>query len=719
MRPLPMLRALLAFALLAATTAAAGADDGYDLWLRYRPVEQSYLAAYRSEATEVVAAGTSPTITVARDELLRGLSGLLAQKEKLDGIVGRDGAVVIGTPQSPAIKALHLPLAGLGDEGYLVKSATMQGHKVTVIAANTDIGVLYGAFRFLRLIQTREKLSNLDIADAPKVKLRMLDEWDNLDGTIERGYAGFSIINWWTLPDWVSPRLIDYARANASIGINGVVLNNVNAQAEALTPFYLKRLAAIADAFRPYGIKVYLVPKWSASIELGGLKSTDPLDPQVRAWWHGKVEEIYSYVPDFGGFLVKANSEGQPGPQDYGRTHADGANMLADDLAPHGGVVLWRAFVYKDDGTDRIKQAYDEFKPLDGKFRDNVIVQVKNGPLDFQPREPFSPLFGAMPNTNLGLELEITKEYLGQATHLVYLGAEWQEVLDSDTYAKGKGSTVAKVIDGQLFGNKLTAMAGISCVGTDRDWCGSPFNQANWYAYGRLAWNPAEPARAIAADWAKMTFSDNPAFVKPVVDMMMASREAVVDYMTPLGLAHQMGTGHHYGPGPWVNNLGRPDWNPAYYNRADATGIGFDRTTTGSDAVAQYFPPLREEFNDPKSTPDIYMLWFHHLAWDYKLDTGNTVWDQLVIDYGRGVSTVKQMQATWAAMKPYVDAERFAKTTAFLGIQEREAEWWRDASIAYWQSLNKLPLPAGYSEPPQTLEYYESLKFPYAPGTLH
>jgi alpha-glucuronidase len=720
MKSLPLLRALLAFAMFAVVSSAARAEDGYDLWLRYHPVEKQYLAGYRAAASVLVTTGSSPTIAAARDELVRGLSGLLNRKQAVDDTIRRGGTVLFGTPQhSPTIAALKLPLGGLGSEGYLIKSVAARGHKLIVIAANSDVGVLYGAFRFLSLIQTRRPLSHLDISDAPKVKLRMLNEWDNLDGTIERGYAGFSIFNWWTLPDWVDPRLVDYARANASIGINGVVVNNVGAQPEILTPYYIAKAAALANTFRPYGIKVYFSVRFSAPIEIGGLKTADPLDPQVEAWWKAKADEIYRAIPDFGGFLVKANSEGQPGPQDYGRTHADGANMLADALAPHHGVVLWRAFVYKDDGSDRIKQAYNEFQPLDGKFRDNVILQVKNGPLDFQPREPFSPLFGATPNTNLGLELQITKEYLGQATHLVYLGAEWQEVLETDTYAKGAGSTIGKVIDGELFGNRLTAMAGVSCVGTDRDWCGSPFNQANWYSFGRLAWDPTASSRAIAEDWAKMTFTDNPAFVTPVVDVMMASRKAVVDYMTPLGLTHMMGTGHHYGPAPWVNNLSRPDWNPAYYNRAAADGIGFDRSPAGSDAVAQYFPPLREEFGDPKTTPDIYLLWFHHLPWDTKLDTGHTLWDQIVIDYGRGIDTVKKMRANWAKLKPYVDGERFEKTAAFLGIQEREAGWWRDACIAYFQSLNKLPLPAGYAEPPQPLDYYENLQFPYAPGHIH
>jgi alpha-glucuronidase len=705
---------------LAVLCLAARAEDGYELWLRYHPVEKQWLGKYRAEAASLVTAGTSPTMRVARNELVRGLSGLLARPEKVDDTIRGNGAVLFGTPaNSPTIAGLHLPLDRAGPEGYVIRNVTAKGRKVIVIAANSDIGVLYGAFRFLRQIQIRRPLENLDIVSAPKVKVRMLDHWDNLDGTIERGYAGFSIFNWWELPEYVDPRLIDYARADASLGINGAVLNNVAASPMILTPRYLRKVAAVADAFRPYGIKVYLSARFSAPIEIGGLKTADPLDPAVQAWWKAKADEIYKLIPDFGGFLVKANSEGQPGPQDYGRTHADGANMMADALAPHGGLVLWRAFVYSQNNPeDRIKQAYDEFMPLDGKFRDNVVIQVKNGPLDFQPREPFSPLFGATPRTNVGLELQITKEYLGFETHLVYLGTMWQEVLDADTYAKGPGSTVAKVIDGSLFGNKITLMAGVSNVGTDRNWCGSIFNQANWYAFGRLAWDPDASAEEIADDWVRMTFTDNPAFDKPVVAMMMGSREAAVDYMTPLGLAHQMGTGHHYGPGPWIDNAGRPDWNPTYYNKADKTGIGFDRTPTGSDAVAQYAPPLRQEFTDLATTPDNLLLWFHHVSWDYKMKSGHTLWDELVMHYTRGVKDVEQMQATWATLKPYVDTERFDLTADFLRIQLRDARLWRDASIAYFQSLNGLPLPVGYDPPAHNLDYYKSLSFPYAPGHI-
>jgi alpha-glucuronidase len=704
----------------ACLAAAARADDGYDLWLRYGPVEKPLIGTYRAAAAALVTAGGSPTMTAARDELVRGLSGMLGRKEPVGDAIRGNGAVLIGTPaNSRTIAALHLPLDRVGPEGYVIRAVTAKGRKVIVVAANTDIGVLYGAFRFLRQIQTRRPLAGIDVVSSPRVEIRMLDHWDNIDGTIERGYAGFSIFDWWALPQYVKPQMVDYARADASIGINGAVLTNPSGKlnAQTLKPDFLKKVAALADTFRPYGIKVYLTARFSSPVEIGGLKTADPLDPAVRQWWTDKVDEIYRLIPDFGGFLVKANSEGQPGPQDYGRSHADGANMFADALAPHGGLVLWRAFVYSQHNPDdRVKQAYTEFMPFDGKFRDNVVIQVKNGPLDFQPREPFSPLFGAMQKTDVGIELQITKEYLGFETHLVYLGTMWREVLGSDTFARGPGSTVARVIDGSLYRNKLTLMAGVSNIGTDRNWCGSVFDQANWYAFGRLAWDPDASAEDVAGDWAKMTFTANPAFVKPVVAMMMASREIELDFMTPLGLAHQMGTGHHYGPGPWIGNLERPDWNPTYYNRADKGGIGVDRTAQGTDAVAQYAPQLAREFSAPGTTPENLLLWFHHQPWDYPMKSGHTLWDELVMHYTHGVEGVGQMQARWTAMKPYVDEARFEQTARFLEIQHRDAQLWRDASIAYFQSLSGLPLPAGYALPAHALDYYESLSFPYAPG---
>jgi alpha-glucuronidase len=699
-------------------TQHAAAEDGYDLWLRYRPASPALIERYRATVTHVVTTSTAPTLQAARDELKRGLSGILAADIPTSDKVERAGAVVIGTPASSEIvAAIKLPLAELGPEGYLLRSARFDGQPITVIAANTDIGVLYGAFHFLRLLQTERPIARLNVSSAPRVQVRVLNHWDNLDRTVERGYSGQSLWDWHKLPDYLDPRYTDYARANASLGINGTVLTNVNANAMALTPMYLEKAAALANVFRPYGIRVYLTARFSAPIEIGGLKTADPLDPAVRQWWKDKTAEIYRYIPDFGGYLVKANSEGQPGPQDYGRTHADGANMLAEALAPHGGIVMWRAFVYSnEEPDDRAKQAYNEFVPFDGKFRENVLIQVKNGAIDFQPREPFHPLFGAMPHTPLMMEFQITKEYLGFATHLAYLGPLFEETLTADTYVKGKGSTVAKVIDGSLHGYTRTGMAGVANIGTDRNWSGSHFDQANWYVFGRLAWDPYLSSRTIAEEWTRMTFTNDERFVRPVVDMMMKSREAVVDYMTPLGLHHLMGRGHHYGPGPWVEGGPRADWTSVYYHRATHEGIGFDRTETGSNAVAQYAPEVARVFADRKRIPEEYLLWFHHVPWDHKMKSGRTLWDELVHAYTRGVNTVKEMRRTWDGLKEFVDPERHAQVAAFLAIQEKEAKWWRDACIAYFQTFSRRPLPEGYEPPEHSLEYYMSLEFPYAPG---
>ena len=717
----PCLRAWVMFGLLLAAllcVAPTRAEDGYDLWLRYRPLAPSQAKLYQAKVSELIIDAATPARSAARSELQRGLHGLLDREIPLADTVTRDGALVVGTPASSALIARLSPdTRPLGKEGYLIRSMLVNGHAATVIAAHDDIGALYGTFHFLRLLQTGQPIDRLDLQETPRLKLRVLDHWDYLNGQVERGYAGASIWDWWKLPDWRAPRYTDYARANASIGINGTVLNNVNAGATILTPMYLEKVAALAEVFRPYGMRVYLSIRFSAPIEIGGLKTADPLDPQVRAWWRAKVDEIYKLVPDFGGFLVKANSEGQPGPEDYHRTHADGANMLADALAPHGGVVMWRAFVYSQNNPeDRAKQAYDEFKPLDGRFHANVLVQVKNGPVDFQPREPFHPLFGAMPKTPLMMEFEITKEYLGFATHLVYLGPLFEEVLSADTMARGKGSTVAKVIDGSLDGHTLTGMAGDANIGTDRNWCGSDFNQANWYVFGRLAWNPTLSSRAIAEEWVRMTFGNNEAFVKPVVDMMMGSREAAVNYMTPLGLLHLMGPYHHYGPAPWDASESRADWRPVYYHRADRNGIGFDRGRAGSDAVDQYAPPLASTFNDLKQTPEPLLLYFHHVPWNYRMRSGQTLWYELVAHYTQGVEQVKRMRETWRRLDGYIDEERYRQVDAFLAIQEKEAQWWRDACIAYFQSMSGLPLPAGYAPPPRQLKYYESLSFPYVPG---
>ncbi|UKE52844.1 alpha-glucuronidase [Xanthomonas translucens] len=696
--------------------AVAQAEDGYDLWLRYQPLAEAQAAPWRAAATELVAGADTPMQRAARDELRRGLGGLLGAAPPLAASAERAGAIVLGTPATPAIARLRLDTRGLGEEGYLIRSVVVDGRPLTAIVGGGERGVLYAAFRFLRLLQTGQAPAPLALRDAPRVKLRVLDHWDNLDGVVERGYAGASLWGWQKLPDYIDPRYTDYARANASIGINGAVLNNVNAEAVSLTAAYLDKTAALAAALRPYGIRVYLSARFSAPIEIGGLRSADPLDPAVQRWWRVKADEIYARIPDFGGFLVKANSEGQPGPQDYGRSHADGANMLADALAPHGGVVMWRAFVYAhQQPDDRAKQAYGEFVPLDGKFRDNVVVQVKNGAIDFQPREPFHPLFGAMPKTPLMLEFQITKEYLGFATHLVYLGTLYQETLQADT-RRGKRATVARVVEGAVDGHALSGIAGVANIGADRNWCGSIFDQANWYAFGRLAWDPQGDAQAIAEDWVRMTFGNDPALVAPVVGMMMASHEAAVDYMTPLGLHHLMGRGHHYGPAPWDAGSARPDWDPVYYHRADRNGIGFDRSATGSNAVAQYAPPLARRFGDVRTVPEDYLLWFHHVPWDHRMASGRPLWEELIGRYDHGVAEVARMRATWAGLAPYVDAQRYRQVADFLAIQQREAQWWRDASIAYWQQVSGRMLPPGTVPPAHPLAYYQSLSFPYAPG---
>ncbi|MGC8517020.1 MAG: alpha-glucuronidase family glycosyl hydrolase [Steroidobacteraceae bacterium] len=716
---------MLAAALLCAVptlSTAAHAEDGYRLWLRYVPVHGAWLTRYRRGASELVPGRShSPTLRAATAELERGLAGMLSRPVPKAPTITRNGAIVFGTPHNlPLLRSLHLRLHGLGAQGYVIHTVHMHGLRVTVIAGNTDIGVLYGVFRFLRQMQTRQPLEPLAIASRPKIRRRVLDFWDNLNGSVERGYAGDSIWKWRELPEYLAPRYTDFARACASIGINGVVLNNVNASPWILTPLYLAKVAALANVLRPYGIRVYLSVPFSAPITVGKLPSADPLDPAVQAWWRHKVAAIYRAVPDFGGFLMKADSEGEPGPENYGRTQAQGANLLARALAPHHGIVMWRAFVYSTNphSEDRVKQSYDIFKPLDGKFDRNVILQVKNGPLDFQPREPFHPLFGAMPHTHLMLELEITKEYLGQQTSLVYLGTLFQEALRADTWARGRGSTVARVIDGSLYGQHDTAIAGVANIGSDRNWCGSIFNQSNWYVFGRLAWNPDASARTIAAQWVRMTFTHNPAFVRPVVHMMMVSREAVVDYSDPLGLASQM-AGTHYGPGPWIapSRHVPPDWSSTYYSHANATGIGFNRTASGSDAVAQYAPHVAARFASLKHCPENLLLWFHHVPWTYRLRSGHTLWDSLVLHYVRGVDTVKWMRRSWLKLARYVDPRRFQLTAAFLTIQVHEARWWRDASIAYFQSISHLPLPAGVAPPPDSLKAYEAFCIPYLEGT--
>ncbi len=719
------------------------AEDGYRLWLRYDKIEDNrLLPEYRNRIQSFFIDGTSPTLIAAKKEMLMGLQGLL--DKKIPGINKiADNSVAVFKKSSSVLKNINVNYDVLGTEGFAIISNKGAIKNVTIITANTDIGLLYGVFQFLRLLQTHQNIQNLSIISVPKIQNRILDHWDNLNRTVERGYAGISIWNWHELPDYIDQRYIDYARANASIGINGAVLTNVNANSLVLTEQYLVKVAALANVFRSYGIKVYLTAKFSAPIDIGKLKTADPLDEEVRNWWKKKADEIYQLIPDFGGFLVKANSEGQPGPQTYRRSHTDGANMLADALAPHNGIVMWRAFVYDISATqnsnneiknisslpyspnDRFKQAYNEFKPFDGKFRKNVLIQVKNGPIDFQPREPFSPLFGAMPQTPLMMEFQLTQEYLGQGTHLVFEGPLFKECLDADTYEKarlndavgqGKGSTVAKVIDGSLDNYSVTGIAGVANIGNERNWTNHPFGQANWYAFGRLAWDHDLSSAQIAEEWIRQTFSNDKQFVEIVKKIMLMSRETMVNYMTPLGLHHIMGTGHHYGPAPWVSNAGRADWNPVYYHRADSIGIGFDRTASGSDALSQYAPEVREKWESLSTCPDEYLLWFHHVSWNYKMKSGRTLWNELCYHYYNGVDSVKWIQQQWGSLEKYIDEERFKQVKMFLGIQEKEAEWWRNACLLYFQTFSKKPIPAGYEQPDKTLEYYKSLRFPYVPG---
>ena len=545
----------------------------------------------------------------------------------------------------------------------------------------------------------------------PKLQRRMLNHWDNLNGTIERGYAGYTLWDWQRLPGYIDPRYRDYARANASIGINGTVLNNVNANARSLTTEYLIKAAALADVFRPYGIRVYLTARFSAPKELRALNTADPLDPEVRQWWKDKVKKIYKYIPDFGGFLVKANSEGQPGPQDYKRTHADGANMMAEALEPYGGIVMWRAFVYENSrNVDRAGNGYEEFKPLDGKFNKNVFVQPKNGPIDFQPREPFHPLFGAMPQTPLMLEFQITQEYLGYATNLAYLGPLFEECLDADTYTKGKGTTVANVLEDYNRSHGISGIAGVANIGTDINWCGHLFGQSNWYTFGRMAWNPELSSEEVADEWLRMTFNNNTSFVNPIKEMMQQSRETVVNYRNPLGLNHIMNFATHYGPGPWYKD---PHWDAKDYHKADETGIGVDRTSKGSNVVNQYAKPLAEILENLNTCPQKDLLWFHHLPWDYKMPSGKILWDELVAYYYKGVEEVRGMRKLWDSMEGKIDAERFNHVKQLLKVQEDEAIWWRDGCVLYFQTFSKRPIPSQHEHPQHTLEYYKRIPFPY------
>lgn len=701
----------------------AHAEDGYEMWLRYQPVaEQKLRTAYQQQLGGIVAEGESPILQAAISELQRGLTGLLAKPVSISKKLSGD-VLVIGTPaSSPLIASLDLSarLSTLGNEGYLIEQTRINKRNVTVIAANTDVGVLYGSFHLLRLLQTHQGLDKISISSAPKVQHRVINHWDNLNRVIERGYAGLSLWDWGSLPEYKSQRYVDYARINASLGINGTVINNVNADPRVLSDQFLQKIAALADVFRPYGIKVYLSINYNSPRAFGDLDTADPLDPRVAKWWQERTKKVYQYIPDFGGYLVKANSEGQPGPQDYQRNHADGANMLAAALKPYGGVVFWRAFVYHPDINDRFRGSYDEFKPLDGKFADNVILQVKNGPIDFQPREPYSALFSAMEKTNMMMEFQVTQEYFGFATHLAYQGPLFEESLRTETYAKGEGSTIGNILEGKTFNTKHTGMAAVINPGTDRNWTGHPFVQSSWYAFGRMAWDYHISAGAAADEWLRMTFTNDQQFIEPVKQIMLASREAGVNYRSPLGLTHLYSQGDHYGPAPWTANLERPDWTAIYYHRAAKDGIGFNRTKTGSNAVAQYPEILASQYGDIKTVPEELLLWFHHVSWDHKMQSGRTLWNELVHKYYDGVEQVRDMQRKWEKLESLIDAERFAQVKALLKIQERDAVIWRDSCVLYFQTFSNKPIPAEYEQPQHDLEYYKTLaRTRYVPEPWH
>lgn len=572
------------------------------------------------------------------------------------------------------------PLLNLG-EGYMLTDSS--------IIASSSIGILYGAYDLLRLQETGN-LSHLSKTEKPAVNLRILNHWDNLDGSIERGYAGKSIWKWdeiildkagefKNISKNLRNRLITYARSNASIGINGAVLNNVNASPQMMTSEYLHKVKVIADIFRPYGIRVYLSINFASPMALGYTKTADPLDMKVQLWWKKKAKEIYASIPDFGGFLVKANSEGQPGPGDYHRSHADGANMLADALKPFGGIVMWRSFVYgaNHKGEDRVKQAVSEFKYQDGKFRDNVILQSKNGPLDFQPREPYAPIFDNIHQTPQIAELQITQEYLGQSKHLVYLAPMWKEFFHF------------------VSPDKLKGIAGVSNIGDNANWCGHPFSQANWYAFGRLAWNPSISSEEIAHEWLIQTYEcKDERFTKPVEMMMLTSREACVNYMMPLGLHHIFKFDHHYGPEPDGFKAEYPlEWCPVYYHQADSNGIGFNRSSDGTDAVGQYPEPYRSLYDNLATCPEEYLLWFHHVPWNYRMKSGSTLWEELCMRYNMGVSMVETYRDYWhTSTKEYMKDHitEWEMTDSLLNVQLASAKEWRDVCLKYFQTFSKM-----------------------------
>ena len=666
-----MKKYLISLMMLLGSFSAQAQNDGSSLW---------FGKAYANSCQVTTSITDNATVKIAQQELENNWRGKNVEL-KLD-------------------KSLNL------GEGYkLYARPAHQGDNIqyeATITASTPIGLLYGAYELIRLQNTdayntgsgkQQNFSKtIDETEKPQVGLRILNHWDNLDGSIERGYAGKSIWKWediklgkngkgGSISKSLHDRLITYARANASLGINGSVLNNVNASPKMMTAEYINKVKVIANIFRPYGIRVYLSINFASPMALGYTKTADPLDKKVQQWWKKKAKEIYAAIPDFGGFLVKANSEGQPGPGDYHRTHAEGANMLADAVKPYGGIIMWRSFVYgaNHKGEDRVKQAVSEFKGMDGKFRDNVILQSKNGPLDFQPREPYAPIFDNIKQTPQIAELQITQEYLGQSKHLTYLAPMWKEFF------------------GFVNPSKLVGISGVANIGDDANWCGHPFSQANWYAFGRLAWNPSLSAEEIAHEWLVQTYENqDEKFTKPVEMMMMTSREACVNYMMPLGLHHIFKFDHHYGPEPDGFIASYPlEWCPVYYHKADAKGIGFDRSSKGTDAVGQYPEPYRSLYDNIETCPEEYLLWFHHVAWDYKMKSGSTLWQELCMKYNMGVAMVEVYRDFWhTSAKQYMKGheQEWQHTDSLLNVQLENAKEWRNTCLKYFQTFSKMEI---------------------------